>query len=71
MNGLNMGIISGLEFDLPDISNQRKLQQVFAEIDSLNNKALHARGIEDALLSSIQTHAFSGELALRDLEALL
>lgn len=71
MDGLNMGIISGLQFELPDISKQRELQQVFAEIDSLTNKALHAREIEDTLLSSIQTRAFSGELALRDLEALL
>lgn len=71
MDGLNMGIISGLQFELPDISKQRELQQVFAEIDSLTNKAFHAREIEDTLLSSIQTRAFSGELALRDLEALL
>lgn len=67
MDGLNMSIISGLQFDLPDISAQRKLQEVFADIDSLTNKALHAREIEDTLLSSIQTRAFNGELNLREI----
>ncbi|MCP2015928.1 type I restriction enzyme S subunit [Deinococcus sp. HSC-46F16] len=67
MDGLNMGIISALEFDLPEVSEQRKLQTVFAEIDSLTDAALHARQTEGVLLSSLQTRAFSGKLNLREL----
>lgn len=65
MDGLNMGIISGLQFRVPPLNVQKELQATFTEIDSLVNTALAAKQQESQLLHSLQTRAFASELSLR------
>ena len=71
MDGLNMGIISNLEFDLPDIKTQKDMQISMHEIEQMMNYSVQAKVKEEALMASLQSRAFSGELTLRDLEAVL
>ncbi|MFC3859981.1 restriction endonuclease subunit S [Deinococcus antarcticus] len=62
MDGLNMGIISNLEFPLLSIAAQQELKNHFDEIDTLTEITNATQEHEAQLLASLQARAFAGEL---------
>ena len=62
MPGLNMGIIKALELPVPPIKHQHIFARQITNLNAMRNIAEHAVRIIEALFTSLQHRAFSGQL---------
>ncbi len=62
MDGLNMGTIKGLQIPIPPLALQQRFSGAIAAISATLNSATELQRAAEALFSSLQHRAFSGQL---------
>lgn len=70
-SSINQQDVKSFAIPLPPLEQQRQLARTVREFNQILSLLRHQLTLTSNLLASLQTRAFSGELALRDLEALL